>query len=271
MLGSKMEQWVRHTGQATVEDRQFSKGMPIMCEKRYVSVPAVSDLPCKRAISARSSGVSRSLWRAVCVTANDNFYRHLCLCMGESGKLHVEVRGSQWNMYLKKICIFLREIIKCLMLLSCLGTLSPDHLRLCHQANGYTGRNSLLSEVSPDPFTFLCFGTISFYLLGWHLQPIPTSELALRFQRVNPLWEAFPDGTESLLAWVPSTPIISLLEGMLWPLFICFASCAREEAADTAEWMNEWMNESIDKMTLTSYSVDLYGCGNSFLEGKTLV
>ena len=59
-------------------------------------------------------------------------------------------------------------------------------------------------QSQPDPFTFLCFDGICFYFQGCHSQPISTSKLALRLQEVNSLWEAFPDGSESLLARVPA-------------------------------------------------------------------
>ena len=120
---------------------------------------------------------------------------------------------------------------------------TPLCLPLCQHTNDYTGWISFFPN-SADPFTFLCFGTIYFYLLGHHSQPISASELALSLQEANPVWETIPDGRVPHCLSSHSILAISLLEGMVLPWLIYLSVFyMRQKISGNAGWMNEWMNK----------------------------
>lgn len=99
-----------------------------------------------------------------------------------------------------------------------------------------------------DPFTFLCLGTICFYILGCHSQNNfyqsigpQSSRSKFTLRRNLSWWQPIPPSSswQSILA-------TSLLEGMaLVHLIYLSVSCIRQKVAGNTKWMNEWTNEWI--------------------------
>ena len=151
-------------------------------------------------------------------------------------------------MYLKEICIFLRELIKCLRLLVCPG--SPPHT-VCLSATMPMTNTGWISffpnSARPFHISVLCYNLLlppgilfPTKIYQWIGPQTSRSKSTLRSRS---WWQWVPpcSSSHSILA-------SSLLEGMVWPRLIYLSLFyMRQKVAGNAEWMNEWMNEVINR------------------------
>lgn len=232
-----------------------------------MSIPVGRDqegLPCTGALPTGSSRGSRSLWWSMRLPTITLTYTCVSAWVSQESSMK-KVTRSQWNMYLNKICIFPERSNQRSTASVVLGNLVPRPSASLPPSQ-WLHRPKFQSQSGPLSY---CWASLQSVSTCWDY--VPNQFLPMNWPsdiRVNPVWTTFPDGTGSLLVQLPSTLSTSLQRA--WYGGHC--SFALSPAQDRRQWTmgNEWMNESIDKMPLTSYSADLYGCGNSFLEGKTL-